>query len=59
MKHIYVRCPENCAGVDGADAIGLTVHPAKASICVSAIADRAIDHTGGVISVSMTKAQNA
>jgi len=57
MKHLYIRCPENCA--EASATTGLTVHPAIANICLSAIADRAIDHTGGVISVSMTKAQKA
>jgi hypothetical protein len=28
-------------------------------ICAAAIADRALDHVGGVISLTMTKAQKA
>jgi len=53
-----VQCPENCNG-EKYSVLGLTVHPIEASICASAIADRAIDHTGGIISVSVTKAQKA
>lgn len=39
--------------------VGLTVHPMDCKICTAAIADRALDHTGGVISLTMTKAQKA
>lgn len=57
LKHIFLKCPENC--VTEAPVIGLLVHPKDAVICTSAIADRALDHAGGVISVSLTKAQLA
>jgi hypothetical protein len=39
------------------EVIGLTIHHKESLVCLSAIADRAIDHNGGVISVLMTKAQ--
>jgi len=57
IQYIYVRCPKNCYGSD-AQVKGLIIHDTDSSICMSALADRAIDHTGGVISVMMTKAQN-
>lgn len=52
-----MRCPENCL-IDQ-PVVGLTVHSMDTKICAAAIADRALDHTGGVISLTMTKAQKA
>jgi len=56
LQSIMVRCPPGCLqGV----VIGLTIHHKESPICLSAIADRAIDHAGGVITVFMTKGQTA
>lgn len=55
LKHIYVRCPENC--LKDQPVVGLTIHTMDTKICAAAIADRALDHVGGVISLTMTKAQ--
>jgi len=57
VQSIYVRCPKNCYGVDVL-VKGLTIHDIDSPICMSALADRAIDHTGGIISVMLTKAQD-
>jgi len=38
---------------------GLLIHSLKSNICASAIADRAIDHSGGIINVTMTKGQES
>lgn len=50
------KCPQGCLPPKG-PSIGLLIHHPSSNICASAIADRAIDHTGGVISITMTKAQ--
>jgi len=57
LKHMYVHCPENCQHKQ--PVIGLTLHSKDSNVCASAVADRALDHTGGIISVSVTKAQLA
>lgn len=36
---------------------GLLIHSLKSNICAAAIADRAIDHSGGIINVTITKGQ--
>lgn len=56
-ESLLIKCPKNCYGTE-TKVKGLTIHDVDSPICLSAIADRAIDHTGGIISVVMTKSQN-
>jgi len=54
LQTVYFKCPPGCMT---GEVIGLTIHHKESPVCASAVADRAIDHNGGVISVLMTKAQ--
>jgi len=56
IETLLFRCPQGCLPAKG-PSIGLIIHHLTSNICASAIADRAIDHTGGVISITMTKSQ--
>jgi hypothetical protein len=52
----YMTCAKECFK-EGMETIGAIIHPSESSICASAWADRAIDHSGGVIQVVLTNAQ--
>lgn len=54
LDTIYIKCPPGCFK---GEVIGLTVHHKDSPVCLSAFADRAIDHNGGVVQVRLTKAQ--
>ncbi len=50
----FAECPANCNRIQQR-AIGMGVHPEEASICLSALVDRAISFYGGIISVNIFK----
>lgn len=55
LQGIYVKCPPGCLK---GEVIGTTIHHKESPVCLSAYADRAIDHNGGIIQIFMTKSQS-
>lgn len=53
FEMIIAVCPTGCIKSE-TNVYGLGIHPAESGICKSAIVDRAMPETGGIIGIGIT-----